>query len=306
MVRNSNHTSGLRTFVVIQIDVDDVQIPRPGTLGGSSNERRYWTDDRGQRLGVEALGFAFNCGGAALAAVGVAGSSVATAATAGAASPLVYLSAGAAVAGSLQCGVSIGRIFNVLTHDEARDGEHPNDMLDSDNNWALRGLRMTLLAADVIGVLDAAGGAYRALRAFSGRLALTGGNQAARAAAARQLLRAMPPRERAQFLQELYELLRRPLTPDLLRALVQEGKITGMGSVRFGQALQTVLRSRLQSAMSGLRLGVGGTITGGVVGAVTGSSDLSASVVRRVVAHVFQDGARSLTPADGGTRTTSS
>jgi len=85
LIRPSNHDSRLTTFVVVEVVVDDVPTPDSMARGGSTNQVRYWTDDRGQRASVESMGLAFNCGGAILAGLSVVGSSAATAATAGAA-----------------------------------------------------------------------------------------------------------------------------------------------------------------------------------------------------------------------------
>lgn len=245
------------------------------------------------------MGLAFNCGGAVLAGLSVAGSTAATAATGGAAAPLIYLSGAAAIGASLQCGVSIGRMLNVLMDDG--NGEHANDTLDQSRDAPATVLRGSLVLADIVGLLDAAGGAYRALRAFSARVAVMQGNRAARALAARELFASMPAQERAQLAQEVAQALRQPLTPQMLRSFVQQGRIAGLGSARFGEALQALLRSRLQSSLQGLVLGVVGSVTGGAI-RQSGTADGTARIVRRIVANVFQEGASSLSQADGSTR----
>ena len=86
LVRDSTHQSGLKTYVVVEVATADT--------------RTWWERWNGVVL---------NCGGAALSWGGVALSSAAEPLTAGASTPVVILTYGAATASSAQCGMAIAK-----------------------------------------------------------------------------------------------------------------------------------------------------------------------------------------------------
>lgn len=119
--------------------------------------------DGGTSVANEWKGLGFNCGGAALAWVGVVGAGAATPVTGGLTFGAALLLYTGAVASSAQCVVSIARVRNAHT-----GKQKTNEWLD-DQGW----YRWTMRGADVVG-LAGAGAALKELKAADGAFRASG------------------------------------------------------------------------------------------------------------------------------------
>jgi hypothetical protein len=141
---------------------------RPRGKGGAPAAKRT----QGTSPTAEWVNFGFNCGGAVLTWVGVAGLAGLTPVTGGVSGVGAAMLTAGALASTGQCAVSAYRIYNMQTgHQDV------NDALDKNETyvWTMRG-------ADAIGLIGA-GGALKELKIAHGALSAKGFSTAAVASA---------------------------------------------------------------------------------------------------------------------------
>ncbi len=180
----------------------------------------------GSSAAKEWISLGFNCGGAVLAWVGVAGTGALAPVTGGLSLPATGLLWGGALATSAQCGASVYRTYNATNGRETI-----NDKLDADPRyvWTMRGL-------DVVGLVGA-GGALKEMKIAHGALGEAGVGW--RAAAGSGLSRPM-----RKVLTESLEL---------------------KGAKRVSSALiNAVVKQRLLDALAGV-IGMAGSAIDGVI-----------------------------------------
>ena len=147
--------------VVFERRMRPVAVPpmlaRPGTAAVRRAQAPQRPRTANTSPATEWINLGLNCGGAALAWIGVAGLSSLAPATGGLSGWGAAMLYGGAVASTGQCVVSVARVANVQ-----RGRTDVNGSWDS-NRWYVR----TMLAADVVGLVGA-GGALKELKVTNG------------------------------------------------------------------------------------------------------------------------------------------
>jgi len=102
ILRDTQHISGFDTWIVLEA----TETPREGKLEAPKQAKTRPSFLR------ELLSFGINCSSAVLTGAATAAETAAAPVTAGASLPLVYITGAGALATSLQCGLSVGRIVD--------------------------------------------------------------------------------------------------------------------------------------------------------------------------------------------------
>ena len=234
ILRKSTHASGMETYVVVET-TELATHERPANKLSNKTYR--------SNLVKELAAMGINCGGAVLAGMATAGEIAAAPLTAGAPLMLVYLTGTASVTGSLQCGISIGRVLDSVIDPQL------TATLDS-IEWC----RRTSDILDWIGVLGAVASLGQDAQAVI-RLQRTSGRSF------EEILRGMNRAERKRLARDLANYAGTRSNGEY-KALVRAGKLPSI----FTQTQVTAaLKSQLLSGVSSA-LGLAGSAQAGVLG----------------------------------------
>jgi hypothetical protein len=233
VIRKSAHLSGMETYVVIEItELAAEEKPAskmPNKLQDSSLMKEFVV------MGI-------NCTGAVLAGIATAGETAAAPVTAGASLMLVYVTATATVAGSLQCGISIGRVVDSFIDPKL------TTTLDS-IEWC----KTTADVLDWIGVVGAVASLGQAAQAVI-RLQKTSGRSF------QEILRGMNRAERKRLARDLADYAGTKSNREY-KALVRAGKFPAI----FSQTqVKLALKNQLLNSISAA-LGLSGSASTGVL-----------------------------------------
>ncbi|MEP6653816.1 MAG: hypothetical protein ABJA82_10675 [Myxococcales bacterium] len=222
VLRPSHHSTGLKTFVILQED----------DLGGTQTPAI--ANIQPPDIGVELVGLGLNCAGAALSWGALLAEGAAVPLTGGASSTLMLVTWGAAIATGIQCGTSILRSVDVGVN----KGEWTR-WLDSQDFYlwsseALDGL--SLLGAVAAGALTVR--AVLAIRKASGRTFV-------------EIVKGMSRAERKRLTQELIRIQRPGISNTTLKTLVRAGTFPSrFASSDISEALFRQLRDAISATLA--------------------------------------------------------
>jgi len=228
LVRNSDHQSGLRTYVVFQ----RVERTGPSLVSAFPFSATRTTAPNQERVastvGTELRRAALDCGGVVFSAMLAGGSTLALPVTGGFSSVGLAIASSALVATSLRCGMSVGRLWNAGNSPDA------NRILDNSEWYSVTGT--------VIDALDTADAAHSGLQ-------LIGKYKALRKATSKPiagLLREAPRADRKRIAEEMAKFTGEASSRRSFLRLVRQGKIPKLYEVR--QIRMEVAKSLLEAA----------------------------------------------------------
>jgi hypothetical protein len=228
LVRDSDHQSGLRTYVVFQ-QIERTGLSPVSAFPASTSRTAAPNQDRvASTVGTELRRAALDCGGVVFSAMLAGGSTVALPLTGGFSSVGLAIASSALVATSLRCGMSVGRLWNAGNSPDA------NRILDNSDWYSVTGT--------VIDALDAADAAHSGLR-------LIGKYKALRKATSKpiaELLREAPRADRKRIAEEMAKFTGEASSRRSFLRLVRQGKIPQLYQVR--QIRMEVAKSLLEAA----------------------------------------------------------
>jgi hypothetical protein len=223
VLRETQHQSGLKTWVLLQEQELPDQVPLP--------EARTVPEPN---LKLELVGAGLNCAGAVLSWAALGGELLAGPASGGASLGLTVLTWSAAISTSVQCGVSLVRSTDVLVH----KGEWTR-WLDSNEYvaWAS-------YALDFISLAGVAASASSALRAV-------GAIRRATNRAWTEILKQMSRAERKRLAEELIRLEYPGISNSGLKELTRMGKFPArLQAAEVSERLFTQLKDAIAASLA--------------------------------------------------------
>jgi hypothetical protein len=235
LLRRSQHSSGLDTYVVLE--AEDTEGPPPAV-----------EDNNGPSIAMELLGAGFNCTGAVFGWIALGGEGLATAASGGLSAALIPVTYVAAGSTTIQCGISLVRSYDTIFNKGAW-----TRWLDSKDSytylsWALDGASLLGAAASASAALRAA----QAIRRATGRSWLA-------------VLKGMSRAERKRLAEELIRLNRPGISGGEMKALISMGTFTKrLGATEFTERLARQLKDAVSAMLSFGSSGLSGLVRKGV------------------------------------------
>jgi hypothetical protein len=228
LVRDSNHQSGLRTYVVFQ-QVERTRLSLVSAFPSSATRTDATNQDRvASTVGTELRRASLDCGGVVFSAMLAGGSTLALPVTGGFSSVALAIASSALVATSLRCGMSVGRLWNAGKSPDA------NRILDNSEWYSVTGT--------VIDALDTAEAAHSGLQ-------LIGKYKALRKATSKpiaELLREASRADRKRIAEEMAKFTGEASSRRTFLRLVRQAKIARLYEVR--QIRMEVAHSLLEAA----------------------------------------------------------
>jgi len=255
-LRNSNHTTGLHTLVVLE-EVKRKTAAASAFPGGTASPA---PESPGRRFGPELLGAGLNCLGMVLSGAAVGAEALSAPITAGSSATLLFVTTPIASASALQCGLSLGRVSNSVFAPEN------NQNLDS-SEW----FNKTSTVLDAIALLDAARGAGEV-----SRLAIQLRKSSSRPFI--DILKSMTRAERKQLAEEIGRYTTHASTRKQFLSMVRSGKLA---KVIAQQTVNAMLREKLLTAASSA-LALGGS-------ALPKNISTTSGLVNEYFVHVLQE-----------------
>jgi hypothetical protein len=234
---------GQRLWVILEIQY----APKAAPAGAE-----YWNDARVQALKSDGLSAFFGCGSAVLSGIVLVGEAGGALPSAGATIAAMPLTAAAGTAGAAQCGISLGRIINVL---KSETGADANKVLDDSV-----GYKVAVTALDIIQVADIVKSAPKLIQGTL-RVAKGGGAAGASRKAIEEAVAKMSEAERRALYQEVQQFSKKAIiTEKQVEYLVTKGVLRARWAERFRESLLRAIRVRL-AAVVGNALNVTGSAT---------------------------------------------
>jgi hypothetical protein len=223
VLRDSMHISGFDTWIVLEAyetsDTKTLEVPPTAVRPKTS----FWK---------ELLGLGINCSSAVLTGAATAAETAAAPVTGGASLALVYVTGAGAVATSLQCGLSVGRVV-----DHFIDPEY-TELLDSEEWYSS--------ANDVLDIVSDIGAVASVGQAVQGLIRL----QKASGRSFKAILKGMTRAERKRLARELAQYLGAKSSKQF-KALVRAGELATIYTQKsIDIALKKMLLDSISSALT--------------------------------------------------------
>jgi hypothetical protein len=261
MVRESDHSSGFRTYVVFQ----EVETFAPFAPLFSSAGAITVTPSNPPQLpstvGAELKSMALNCGGVVLSACLAGGSAVAIPVSAGFSSVTLALASSAFIATSLRCGMSVGRLINAQWMDPQL-----NQVIDK-SDW----YPTVSTIIEAIDVADAARSGlttiakYKALRKATSKPMV-------------ELLQGATRPERKRIAEEMAKFTGEAPSRRAFLKLARAGKLPKLYEVK--EIRKEIVKGLLEAAQSGKTM---------ADGLLPGDKKNKPGIVNELVLHVMQE-----------------
>ncbi len=259
MIRDSDHTSGFRTYVVFQevsSSATSSQSAKP-----ASQDSRTNPSQAPSTVGTELKNAALNCGGVVVSAALAGTSAVAIPVSAGFSSVPLAIASSAFVATSLRCGLSIGRLINAKAIDPQL-----NQIIDK-SDW----YPVVSTVIEAIDVTDAARSGLTTIAKY----------QALRRASSKsisELVRDAPRADRKRIAEEMAKFTGEATSRRSFLRLARQGKLAKLYEVK--QVREEIIKGLLEAANSGRTI-VESTLPGG--------KGKNPGIVNELVVHIMQE-----------------
>jgi hypothetical protein len=261
VIRESDHMSGFRTYVVFQ-EIDGVafSVAPSASTNVTTKDTQPNPAQISSTVGAELKSAALNCGGVVVSALVAGSSAVAIPVSAGFSSVPLAIASSAFVATSLRCGLSVGRLINA-THDSQL-----NRVIDN-SEW----YPVVSTVIEAIDVVDATHSGlktiakYRALRKATSKSML-------------ELIKGAPREDRKRIAEEMAKFTGDATSRRSFLRLARQGKLPKLYEVK--EIRKEILKGLLEAAQSGKT--IADSLSPGGQGNKRG-------VVNELVVHIMQE-----------------